>query len=88
VETLGKSFSTIVLTVYKEKRMAIVKLLKDSLPNWQAGIEVELEGKRLEEALADGSAELTEPAKAPKVKAVVVEEKPKKKAKYKILSVK
>lgn len=66
--------------------MAIVKLLRDFPPGWQSGIEVEIEGKRLDELLKEGSVELLEPIVVPKVVKVQVKEKPVKKVKSKKLN--
>ncbi len=49
--------------------MTKVKLLTDDfMPDWQAGIEVELEGKRLEELLEAEKVELLEPMPVKKAK--------------------
>ena len=65
--------------------MAKVKLLRDFPPGWQSGIEVEIEGKRLDELLKEGSVELLEPIE---VKVEVVKAKPVKKVKSKKHSIK
>lgn len=63
--------------------MTKVKLLtNDFLPNWQKGIEIELEGERLKELLDSGAVEAleeTESVEEVKEELEVVEDKPKKK---------